>query len=61
VGRTVPGASVTLNGEIADVGSDGTFRKVISMGGDGLQTIVIKARTTGGETVKKESVLINSN
>ncbi|HEX7529410.1 MAG TPA: FecR domain-containing protein, partial [Thermoanaerobaculia bacterium] len=61
VGRTVPGASVTVNGEIADVGSDGTFRKVISVGGDGLQTIVIKARTTGGETVKKESVLISSN
>lgn len=61
VGRTAPGASVTVNGEIADVGSDGTFRKVISMGGDGLQTIVIKSRTTGGETVKRESVLINSN
>ena len=61
VGRTVPGATVTLNGEIADVGADGTFRKVISVAGDGLQTIVIKARTTGGETVKKESVLINSN
>jgi hypothetical protein len=61
VGRTAPGASVTVNGEIADVSPDGTFRKVISMGGDGLQTIVIKARTTGGETVKKESVLINSN
>ena len=61
VGRTAPGASVTVNGEIADVGADGTFRKVISMGGDGLQTIVIKARTAGGETVKKESVLISSN
>ena len=61
VGRTAPGASVTVNGEIADVGGDGTFRKVISMGGDGLQTIVIKARTAGGETVKKESVLISSN
>jgi FecR protein len=61
VGRTAPGATVTINGEIADVGGDGTFRKVISMGGDGLQTIVIKARTAGGETVKKESVLISSN
>ena len=61
VGRTVPGASVTINGEIADVGADGTFRKVISVSGDGLQTIVIKARTTSGETVKRESVLINSN
>ncbi len=61
VGRTAPGATVTVNGEIADVGGDGTFRKVISMGGEGLQTIVIKARTAGGETVKKESVLISSN
>jgi hypothetical protein len=61
VGRTAPGATVTVNGEIADVGGDGMFRKVISMGGDGLQTIVIKARTAGGETVKKESVLISSN
>jgi hypothetical protein len=61
VGRTAPGASVTVNGEIADVGADGTFRKVISMSGDGLQTIVIRARTAGGETVKKESVLISSN
>lgn len=61
VGRTAPGATVTVNGEIADVGGDGTFRKVISMSGDGLQTIVIKARTAGGETVKKESVLISSN
>jgi FecR protein len=61
VGRTAPGATVTVNGEIADVGGDGTFRKVISMGGDGLQTIIIKARTAGGETVKKESVLISSN
>lgn len=61
VGRTAPGASVTVNGEIADVGADGTFRKVISMSGEGLQTILIKARTVGGETVKRESVLISSN
>ena len=60
-GARFPAHSVTVNGEIADVGGDGTFRKVISMGGDGLQTIVIKARTAGGETVKKESVLISSN
>ena len=61
VGRTAPGASVTVNGEIADVGADGTFRKVISMSGEGLQTILIKARTVGGETVKRKSVLISSN
>jgi hypothetical protein len=60
VGRTVPGALVTVNGEAADVNADGSFRKIITMGGDGMQTIVIKARTAGGETVKKETVLISN-
>jgi hypothetical protein len=61
VGRAAPGSTVTVNGEIADVNPDGSFRKIISMPGDGLQTIVIKAKSAGGETVKRESVLINSN
>ncbi len=60
VGRTAPGALVTVNGEPADVNPDGSFRKIITMGGDGLQTIVIKARTAGGETVKRETVLISN-
>ena len=60
VGRTAPGAVVTVNGEAASVNADGTFRKIITVGGDGLQTIVIKARTAGGETVKKETVLISN-
>ncbi len=60
VGRTAPGALVTVNGETADVNADGSFRKIITMGGEGLQTIVIKARTAGGETVKRETVLISN-
>ena len=60
VGRTAPGAVVTVNGETASVNADGSFRKIITMGGDGLQTIVIKARTAGGETIKKETVLISN-
>ena len=60
VGRTVPGALVTVNGETADVNADGSFRKIITVGGEGLQTIVIKARTAGGETVKRETVLISN-
>ncbi|HTS01823.1 MAG TPA: hypothetical protein VMN04_04815 [Thermoanaerobaculia bacterium] len=60
VGRTVPGALVTVNGETTDVNTDGTFRKIITMGGEGMQTIVIKARTAGGETVKRETVLISN-
>ena len=60
VGRTVPGALVTVNGETTDVNADGSFRKIITMGGDGMQTIVIKARTAGGETIKRETVLISN-
>ena len=60
VGRTAPGAVVTVNGEVASVNTDGSFRKIITVGGDGLQTIVIKARTAGGETTKKETVLISN-
>lgn len=60
VGRTVPGALVTVNGEMTDVNADGSFRKIITIGGDGMQTIVIKARTAGGETVKRETVLISN-
>lgn len=60
VGRTTPGAVLTVNGETTDVNADGTFRKIITMGGEGLQTIVIKARTAGGETVKRETVLISN-
>jgi hypothetical protein len=60
VGRTAPGAVVTVNGEMTEVNTDGTFRKIITMGGDGLQTIVIKARTAGGETIKRETVLISN-
>jgi len=60
VGRTTPGAVVTVNGEATDVNPDGSFRKIITVGGEGLQTIVIKARTAGGETVKKETVLISN-
>ncbi len=51
---------MTVNGETADVNADGSFRKIITMGGEGLQTIVIKARTAGGETVKRETVLISN-
>ncbi len=60
VGRTVPGALVTVNGEMTDVNADGSFRKIVTIGGDGMQTIVIKARTAGGETVKRETVLISN-
>ena len=55
-----PRSTVTVNGETTDVNADGSFRKIITMGGDGMQTIVIKARArAGGETIKRETVLIS--
>jgi hypothetical protein len=58
-GKTEPGATVTVAGEPADVDAAGVFRKVISVGGDGLRVITIRAVNSAGfETVKKESVLV---
>jgi hypothetical protein len=58
-GKTEPGATVTVAGEPADVDATGVFRKVISVGGEGLRVITIRAVNSAGlETLKKESVLI---
>ncbi len=58
-GKTEPGATVTVAGEPADVDSTGVFRKVISVGGEGLRVITIRAiNSVGLDTVKKESVLV---
>jgi hypothetical protein len=58
-GKTEPGATVTVAGESADVDATGVFRKVITVGGDGLKVITIRAVNSAGlETLKKESVLV---
>ena len=58
-GKTEPGATVTVAGEPADVDATGVFRKVISVGGEGLRVITIRAvNSVGLETVKKERVLV---
>ena len=58
-GKTEPGATVTVAGEPADVDATGVFRKVITVTGEGLKVITIRAVNAAGlETLKKESVLI---
>jgi hypothetical protein len=58
-GKTEPGATVTVAGEPADVDATGVFRKVISVGGEGLRVITIRAVNSAGlDTVKKERVLV---
>ena len=61
-GKTDPGSSVTVNGEPADVAAGGVFKKMVLVTEEGQQWIVVKAIDgAGNETVKRESVLIQTN
>ncbi len=57
-GRAEPGASVFINDEeIADVNTDGTFKKLISLDKVGWNAVVIKAvDLAGNQTVQRERV-----
>jgi hypothetical protein len=60
-GKTEPGATVTVAGETADMDATGVFRKVITLSGEGVRTITIRAVNAAGlETLRKESVLIQN-
>ncbi len=49
-GVTVPGATVTVNGEPVEVGGDGTFKKAVALNREGVNTIVIRATDPVGNT-----------
>ena len=57
-GKAEPGASVFINDEeILDVGSDGTFKKLISLPQVGWNTVVVKAADlAGNQSVQREKV-----
>ncbi len=60
-GKTDPGAIVTVNAEPADVESDGSFKKTITIDREGYATLVIKAvDASGNETVKPVKVFVES-
>jgi hypothetical protein len=60
-GKTDPGATVTVNGETADVDADGTFRKTITIDRDGYAMLIVKAADASGtETVKRIRVFVES-
>jgi len=60
-GRTEPGASVTLNGELVTVEADGSFARTVQFTEEGWTTIVVRARDPrGNETVRHERVLVES-
>jgi len=58
-GRTEPGATVTVNGEPADTDAAGSFKKIISVAREGLNTIEVRAVDgAGNQTVRRENVVI---
>ena len=60
-GKTDPGATVTVNGETADVDADGSFRKTITIDRDGYAMLIVKAASaSGNETVKRLRVFVES-
>ena len=60
-GKTDPNATVTVNGESADVEADGAFRKTITIDRDGYAMLIVKATdASGNETVKRIKVFVES-
>jgi hypothetical protein len=60
-GKTDPGATVTVNGETADVDADGSFRKTVTIERDGYAMLIVKAAdASGNETVKRVRVFVES-
>jgi hypothetical protein len=60
-GKTDPSATVTVNGETADVDPDGSFRKTITIDRDGYAMLIVKAADpSGNETLKRIRVFVES-
>lgn len=60
-GKTEPGAIVTVNAEPADVESDGSFKKTVTVERDGAAMLVVKSvDASGNETVKRVRVFVES-
>jgi hypothetical protein len=60
-GKTEPGAVVTVNAEPADVESDGSFKKTITVERDGATVLVVKSvDASGNETVRRVRVFVES-
>jgi hypothetical protein len=60
-GKTDPGVVVTVNGEPADVASDGSFKKTVTINREGYATLVVKAvDAAGNEILKQVKVFVES-
>jgi FecR protein/Glucodextranase, domain B len=60
-GKTEKGAMVTVNAEPADVSSDGSFKKTVTIERDGYAMLVIKAvDAAGNETIRRMRVFVET-
>ncbi|HEX5135110.1 MAG TPA: FecR domain-containing protein [Thermoanaerobaculia bacterium] len=60
-GKTEKGAVVTVNAEPADVSSDGSFKKTVTIERDGYAMLVIKAvDAAGNETIRRMRVFVET-
>jgi FecR-like protein len=60
-GKTERGAVVTVNADPADVGTDGSFKKTVTIERDGYAMLVIKAvDASGNETIRRMRVFVES-
>jgi len=58
-GRTEPGATVSVNGQRVDVGTDGAFTEFITLEKPGKQTVLIRATgLNGGVTEQRRPVVV---
>jgi hypothetical protein len=61
-GRTEPGCTVTVNGELVDVGADGAFKKAIAFHETGAGVIVIQATDpAGNKSEHREHVFLEAD
>ena len=60
-GKTDPGCVVTVNSEPADLETDGSFKKTVTINREGSAILVVKAvDAAGNETVKQVRVFVES-
>jgi hypothetical protein len=60
-GRCTPGSRLDINGEQAEVGADGSFKKTVQFTKEGWSYIEIRARDRwGSETARRRRVLVES-
>jgi hypothetical protein len=52
VGRTTPGAAITINGQSADVTANGDFSEYVSLPGTGHQAVTIRATDSHGRATE---------